>query len=83
MKNNFRFVAEPIKVNLSGGKTIFAVAFDEKREPYTPESRILDEVIPYVNDKYSELVKSYRDNKFKSLNIFLICFWKTYLSTLL
>ncbi|MDI6810662.1 MAG: hypothetical protein QMD80_03145 [archaeon] len=74
MKNNFRFVAEPIKVNLSGGRTIFAVAFDEKREPYTPESRILDEVIPYVNDKYSELVKSYRDNKFKSLNIFFDLF---------
>jgi hypothetical protein len=77
MKKIFRFVAEPIKANLSGERTIFAVAFDEKREPYNPESRILNEVIPYVNDNYSELLDTYRDNKFKSLGIFLDFFLKT------
>ena len=71
MKKIFRFVAEPVKINLSGEKTIFAVTFDEKNEPYIPEPKILNEVIPYINDRYSELLKSYRENEFESFGAFL------------
>lgn len=76
MKKIFRFVAEPVKMNLSGEKTVFAVTFDEKSEPYIPESKILNEVIPYVNVMYSDLLKSYRENKFESFSVFLDLFLK-------